>query len=206
MAEFTYKACVAQNAQELASAPSGPHMINLAREAVREVCKSLHLLRKRQEFDWNEEGEYMLDHTGYSMVEIRGIWFDEVRDEYRLDSTYQNNLELRDDVSLWRLEYPDLWYAKPEKVIVSFTFMPKVTSDSFPLALYDQHAKLLRLGFLRNVGSYIRLHDGRSAVNQWEPMYQAELINERARQMQGLGPDYVRPFFGGYEDIVGEWR
>ncbi len=205
MADILYRDFVAQNSQELSSAPSGPHMINLAREAVRDICKSVHVLRNRQEFDWSDEGEYILDHTGYTMVEIYSIWLDHITDGCRLDSTFQENLELRNDTSVWRLDQPEQWYAKPQKVFVAFTYMPKVTSAGFPEELYEQHERLLRLGFLRNVGSYIRLHNGRQAVNQWEALFREELANERARISQGLGPEFVRPFYGGYEDMNNNW-
>ncbi len=199
---MTYQQLADEVQADLDSAPIGSHhMVRVARDAVREVCKRTQLLKQTQEFEWSNDREYRLDHAGYTLCSIRNIWLYHKADTTRLDSSFEQDLEMGNDTSILRLPAHYDIPGKP-KLFVEYAIMPKTTSEGFPRMLYEHHDQLLRYGVLKNAGNYARQAGGKQVINPWHALFEQELRKERTRVAGAAGAPYMQPYYGGYDEYI----
>lgn len=169
------------------------------RGGVRDVCRDTHLLNDLHEFEWSDEGEYRIDHSGFAFEQIIGMWVNNPDDfDSRLDAAFTQRVDIFDDYAL--LHFPDPeYYGKlfpnrlERKLWVRYALLPSTFGETFPAVLYEQNEALIRAAVLARLGPFAKEGNRRTSSGMTYQREYDDLVKSiRARNANnGFGPRKV---------------
>lgn len=164
-------------------------LVPKCRLGVREVCHDTNILNELQEYEWAEDGLYVLSHSGYDFDEIMGLYVDHPDQiEGRLDPEFTRNT--REDIGRTTMIFPspEEWHPvlRDSKIFIRFSYVPSVDSEGFPKQIYRSSQKLVEVAVKKNVDAFIRRGNRDVSYGaSYEREYKTLVREIKARNSQG---------------------
>lgn len=175
-------------------------IVPFCRTGVREVCRDTSVLNTLQEYDWQEDGIYRMDHDGFDFGQVMGFYLDEPDHiNGRFDPEFIAHIDETTSYADLHFPHHEDWGTalKGRKLYLRFSVLPSVDSTEFPKQIYRSSERLVQVAVLKNFSSFTRTGNRNASYGgTYQTEYSRLLRTIKARNTQGgFGARRTRSIF-----------